>query len=125
MARILIVEDMKVERMLLRETLEKAGHEVVGEATNGEEGFQMYKELKPDIVTMDITMPKMNGIESLSLIRHFDDQAKVIMVTSEGQKAMMVDALKRGAEDFVQKPFDPQRVLETVADVLEPLDLGF
>lgn len=123
MATILIVDDMKMERTLLRDAIEKTEHTVVGEAENGEEAFRLYKELKPDIVTMDITMPKMDGIEALTLIKHFDEDAKVIMVTAEGQKSMMVEALKRGAEDFFQKPVDPNRVIETINDVLHPLNL--
>ena len=119
MAGILIVDDSKTSRKLLRELLEENGFDIVGEAVDGEEGYQMYKALKPDLVTMDITMPKMDGIESLSLIRHEDENAKVIMITAAGQREKMVEALKRGAEDFLTKPFDATRVLETVKEVLD------
>ncbi|MCR4618041.1 MAG: response regulator [Lachnospiraceae bacterium] len=119
MGGILIVDDSKTSRKLLRELLEDNGFTIVGEAENGEEGYQMYKALKPDLVTMDITMPRMDGIESLSLIRHADENAKVIMITAAGQREKMVEALKRGAEDFLTKPFDSNRVLETVKEVLD------
>ena len=119
MAGILIVDDSKTSRKVLRELLEENGYTIVGEALNGEEAFKMYKELRPDLVTMDITMPKMDGIESLSLIRHEDDKAKVIMITAAGQREKMVEALKRGAEDFLTKPFDSERVLETIKEVLD------
>ncbi len=119
MAGILIVDDSKTSRKLLRELLEENGFDVVGEASNGEEGYSLFKELRPDLVTMDITMPKMDGIECLSLIRKEDDKAKVIMITAAGQREKMVEALKRGAEDFLTKPFDIDRVLETIKEVLD------
>ena len=119
MSGILIVDDSKTSRKLLRELLEDNGFTIIGEAENGEEGYQMYKSLKPDLVTMDITMPRMDGIECLSLIRHADENAKVIMITAAGQREKMVEALKRGAEDFLTKPFDANRVLETVKEVLD------
>lgn len=118
MATILIVDDSKTSRSLLKELLENNGFSVVGEAADGENGFKLYKDLRPDLVTMDITMPKMDGIECLSLIKHYDDEAKVIMITSLGEREKMVEALKRGAEDFVTKPFDSIRVLETIREVL-------
>ena len=119
MASILIVDDSKTSRKLLREVLEENGFTIAGEAADGEEGFKMYKELKPDVVTMDITMPRMDVIECLSRIRHADENAKVIMITAAGQREKMVEALKRGAEDFLTKPFDANRVIETVKEVLD------
>jgi two-component system chemotaxis response regulator CheY len=121
-ASILIVDDSKTSRKLLRELLETNGFEIAGEAVDGEEGYQMFKSLHPDLVTMDITMPKMDGIESLSLIRHVDENAKVIMITAAGQREKMVEALKRGAEDFLTKPFDANRVVETIKEVLDIKD---
>ncbi len=118
MATILIVDDSRTSRKILRTALEKGGFEVIGEANNGEEGFLKYKELKPDVVTMDITMPSMDGIESLSLIKHADENAKVIMITAAGQKEKMVEALKRGAEDFITKPYEDDKVIETVKRVV-------
>lgn len=118
MAGILIVDDSKTSRAVLREMFEKNGFVVAGEAADGEEAYEKYKELKPALVTMDIEMPHMNGIESLSLIKHEDDSAKVIMITAACEKEKMVEALKRGAEDFITKPFDENRVIETVKEVI-------
>ena len=119
MATVLIVDDSRTSRKILRGVLERGGFEIVGEATNEEEGYLKYKELNPDIVTMDITMPTMDGIESLSLIKHANENAKVIMITAAGQKEKMVDALKRGAEEFITKPFDEAEVLATIKKVAE------
>ena len=101
MANIMIVDDSRTSRKVLREILVRNGHVVVGEATNGEEGYLMYKELKPEIVTMDITMPVMDGIESLSLIKHANADAKVVMITAAGQKEKMVEALKNSDADSI------------------------
>jgi two-component system chemotaxis response regulator CheY len=119
LAKVMIVDDSRTSRKLMRNILEGNDFEVVGEATNGEEAFMKYKELKPNVVTMDITMPKMDGIEALSLIRKDDPEAKVIMVSAAGQREKMVDALKRGADDFVTKPFDEEKVISTLKDVLK------
>lgn len=119
MATVLMVDDSRTSRKILRATLERGGFTIVGEAANGEEGYLKYKELKPDIVTMDITMPTMDGIESLSLIKKEDKDAKVIMITAAGQKEKMVEALKRGAEEFIIKPFDDREVLDTLNRVAE------
>ncbi len=119
MATVLMVDDSRTSRKILRATLERGGFTVVGEAANGEDGYLKYKELRPDIVTMDITMPTMDGIESLSLIKKEDKDAKVIMITAAGQKEKMVEALKRGAEEFIIKPFDEEEVIETLNRVAE------
>lgn len=119
MATVLIVDDSRTSRKILRATLERGGFEVVGEAANGEEGYLKYKELKPELVTMDITMPVMDGIESLSLIKRENKDARVVMITAAGQKEKMVEALKRGAEEFIIKPFDESEVLETLRRVSE------
>ncbi len=119
MATVLMVDDSRTSRKILRATLERGGFTVVGEASNGEDGYLKYKELRPDIVTMDITMPTMDGIESLSLIKKEDQDAKVIMITAAGQKEKMVEALKRGAEEFIIKPFDEKEVIETLNRVAE------
>lgn len=117
MATVLIVDDSRTSRKILKEVLEKGNFEVIGEAGNGEEGYLKYKELKPDLVTMDITMPSMDGIECLSLIKHEDPDAKVVMITAAGQKEKMIEALKRGAEEFITKPFDETEVLATLKKV--------
>ena len=108
--KILIVDDSRTSKRILRNLLESQGYEVVAEASDGEEGFATYKEVRPNLVTMDITMPKMDGIESLTLIKQFDPSAKVVMITAAGQKEKMVEALKRGADEFITKPFDPEEV---------------
>ncbi len=117
MATVLMVDDSRTSRKILRAVLEHGGHTIVAEAANGEEGYLKFKELHPDIVTMDITMPVMDGIEALTLIRKADENAKVIMITAAGQKEKMVEALKRGAEEFITKPFDEAEVLATVSRV--------
>lgn len=120
MANILIIDDSRTSRKILKGVLEKPGcHTVVGEATNGEEGIALFKELQPDIVTLDITMPVMNGLEALKHIRSEDKDAKVIMVTAAGQKEKMVQAIKDGAADFIAKPFEPEQVLAALERVLE------
>ena len=86
MGKILIVDDSRTSRKMLREILEGMGHEIAGEATNGEEGYVMYKELNPDLVTLDITMPKMDGIEALMLIKKYNENAEAVMITAAGQK---------------------------------------
>lgn len=111
MANVLIVDDSRTSRRILRNIIETNGHVVVDEAENGEIGYLKYKELRPDIVTMDITMPHMDGIESLSLIKREDENAKVIMITAAGQKEKMVEALKRGADEFITKPFDQNEIV--------------
>ena len=108
--KILIVDDSRTSKRILRNLLESQGYVVVAEAADGEEGYAKYQEVKPDLVTMDITMPKMDGIESLTLIKQFDPSAKVVMITAAGQKEKMVEALKRGADEFITKPFDPEEV---------------
>lgn len=119
MARILIVDDSRTSRKMLKEIFESDGHEIVGEASNGEEGVILYKELKPDIVTMDITMPNMNGLESLICIKKEDENSKVIMITAAGQKEKMVQAIKEGAADFITKPFEAEQILGAVNHVLK------
>ncbi len=119
MATVLIVDDSRTSRKILRGLLERAGFVITGEAVNGEDGYLKYKELQPDIVTMDITMPVMDGIESLSLIKHANADAKVVMITAAGQKEKMVDALKRGADEFITKPFDEAEVIATLKKITD------
>lgn len=119
MARnIMIVDDAAFMRMMLKDMLTKAQYNVVAEASNGAEAVQKYKELKPDLVTMDITMPDMDGLAALNQIREFDPNAKVLMCSAMGQQAMVIDAIQHGAKDFVVKPFQAERVLEAVKKVL-------
>lgn len=114
MSRILIVDDSRTSRKILRGLLEESGHEIVAEAENGEEGVEKYKEFKPDITTLDITMPVMDGLEALSKIKEFDSGAKVIMVTAAGQQNKMVEAIKNGASEFVTKPFEKENILKII-----------
>lgn len=111
MANILIVDDSRTSRKVLREILERNGHTVVAEAVNGEDGYLKYKEFQPDVVTMDITMPVMDGVESLSLIKKENPKAIVLMITAAGQKEKMLDSIKRGAEEFIMKPFNEAEIL--------------
>ena len=110
---VLVVDDSKTSRKMLSDVLTRMGLEVIGEAVNGEDGFLKYKELRPDIVTMDITMPVMNGLESLLLIKHEDENAKVVMITAAGQQQKVISALKIGAAKFVMKPFMKEEVLNS------------
>lgn len=114
MANILLVDDSRTSRKILRTILEGDGHTIVGEATNGEEGIDMYLDLKPDLTTMDITMPVMDGIEALKQIKNLDADCKIIMVTAAGQRGKMVEAVKYGATDFIAKPFEPDYIIQVV-----------
>ncbi|MBP1154953.1 MULTISPECIES: response regulator [unclassified Paenibacillus] len=118
MANILVVDDAAFMRVMLKDILMKGGHQIVGEAGNGVEAIEQYKKLKPDLVTMDITMPEMEGIEALKHIKQVDPMAKVIMCSAMGQQLMVVQAIQAGAQDFVVKPFQPDRVLESVKKAL-------
>ncbi|MCL2187353.1 MAG: response regulator [Defluviitaleaceae bacterium] len=116
--RFLLVDDSKVARHLLRTTLEAAGHEILDEATNGLDGFDKYRALKPDIITLDVTMPILNGIECLKLILAADPNAVVIMVTSVGKESLVEEALEIGAKAVIAKPIDQNVVLERLGKLL-------
>jgi len=118
MARILVVDDAAFMRMMVRDMLKKIGHQVVGEAGDGFHGVQMYKELKPDLVTMDVTMPEMDGVEAVKEIIAFDKDAKIVMISAMGQQAIVMDCIKAGAKDFIVKPFNIDRVAEAIKKVL-------
>lgn len=118
MASILIVDDSRTSRKILKGILESEGYEVVGEATNGQEGYERYVELKPDIVTMDITMPVLDGIEALKKIKGEYPDAKVVMVTAAGQKTKMVEAVQNGANEFVSKPFEAEQLKKIIDKVV-------
>ncbi|AIF51179.1 response regulator [Pelosinus sp. UFO1] len=119
MARILVCDDSAFMRMMLKRVLVDNGHEVVGEAGDGMEAVQLYRQHKPDLITMDITMPKMDGIQAVTHIHEEDPLVRIIMVTALGQRAIITDALKAGASDFIVKPFDNIQVIETIKKVLE------
>ncbi|MFD2444183.1 response regulator [Bacillus sp. CGMCC 1.16607] len=118
MARILIVDDAKFMRMTLSNILLKASHEVVGEAENGIQAVNLYQELNPDLVTMDITMPEKSGIEAVKEIKEQYPNARIIMCSAMGQQKMVVEAIEAGAKDFIVKPFDEGRVLDAINRVL-------
>ena len=118
MGKILIVDDTLFMRTLIKNILFSGGHAIVGEAGDGEEGIAKYKELKPDLVTMDIVMPKLNGIETLKAIKEFDPAAKIVMCTAVGQEQMVKLAIKNGAKGYIIKPFQAPKVLEEVKNVL-------
>jgi len=118
MYRILIVDDAAFMRMMIKNVLSNNGYEVCGEAGDGEQALEKYKELKPDLVTMDITMPNCDGIEGLKRIMEYDSKAKVIMCSAMGQQSMVIEAVQAGALDFIVKPFQPDRVLSTVNKAL-------
>lgn len=115
---ILIVDDAAFMRMMIKDILTKNGYEVVAEAANGVEAVELYKSHQPDLVTMDITMPEMDGIEAVKQIKAVNPAAKVIMCSAMGQQSMVMDAIKAGANDFIVKPFQADRVLEAVKKIV-------
>ncbi|OAB45104.1 response regulator [Paenibacillus antarcticus] len=116
--RILIVDDAAFMRMMIRDILTKNGFEVVGEAQDGAQAIEKFKEVRPDLITMDITMPEMDGITALKEIKKIDPSAKVIMCSAMGQQAMVIDAIQAGAKDFIVKPFQSDRVVEAINKTL-------
>ncbi|API94022.1 MULTISPECIES: response regulator [Virgibacillus] len=118
MAKILVVDDAKFLRTALATILRKKNHEIVGEAENGKEAVRLYQELEPDIVTMDITMPVMNGIDATKKIIDIDPNASVIMCSAMGQQKVVVEAIELGAKDFIVKPFDENRIYDAIDRVL-------
>jgi two-component system chemotaxis response regulator CheY len=114
MKKVLVVDDAAFMRMAIRNILEKHDYEVVGEAEDGSEAFKKYKDLKPDVVTMDITMPGMTGLEALKKIIAFDPAAKIVMVSAMGQEHMVMDAVMSGAKSFIIKPFKEDHVIQTL-----------
>src|SRR5690625_4419130 len=118
MARILIVDDSQFLRKTLATIFENENHEIVGEAINGEQAVNLYKQLKPDLVTMDITMPVKDGISAIKEIIMDDEDAVIVVCSAMGQQKVVVQAIESGAKDFILKPFDPSVVVETINKVL-------
>lgn len=118
MANVLIVDDAAFMRMMLKDILGKSGHAIAGEAANGKEAVALYNDLHPDVVTMDITMPEMDGITALKEIKKLDANAKVIMCSAMGQQAMVIESIQAGAKDFIVKPFDADKVKESIGKVV-------
>ncbi len=118
MAKILVVDDAAFMRMMVKDTLTKNGYSDLYEAADGAQAVEMYNEIKPDLVIMDITMPNMDGLEALKAIKSQNPQAQVVMCSAMGQEAMVIDAIKSGAKDFIVKPFKPDRIIKTVEQLL-------
>ncbi|TNJ62538.1 response regulator [Paenibacillus hemerocallicola] len=118
MAKILIVDDSSVMRKNIRTVLERAGHEVVGEASDGREVLTSYINLRPDLITLDISMPTMDGTDAIKTLLRSFPQAKVVMVSAIGQKQQVLDAIKLGAKSYIVKPFEADKLLEVVDKVV-------
>jgi len=118
MAKLLLVDDAAFMRMVVKDTLTKNGFTDLYEAADGLEAIEKYKEVLPDLVIMDITMPNMDGLEALKKIKAEFPDAKIIMCSAMGQEAMVVEAIKSGAKDFIVKPFKPDRILKAVQQIL-------
>jgi len=118
MPSVLIADDAAFMRMMLKNVLTEAGYEIVGEAENGAVAVAKHRELKPDLTTMDITMPEMDGLAALKEIRSADPSARVVMCSAMGQQSMVIESIQAGAKDFIVKPFQPDRVLEAVQKAL-------
>ncbi len=116
--KILVVDDAAFMRMMIKNILVKNGYDVVGEAENGKVAIEMYKQLQPDLVTMDITMPDMDGIEGVKGIKAVDPHARIVMCSAMGQQGMVMEAIKAGAKDFIVKPFQQDRILQAVEKAL-------
>lgn len=119
MARVLIADDASFMRQMIREIIEPEGYEVVGEATNGIEAVEQFEELSPDLVTMDIVMPKRSGIDAVKGILAKHSDARIVMCSALGQETLVMEALQAGARDFIVKPFKPDNVLATLKKILE------
>ena len=115
---VLIVDDLTFIKMVLRDLIEKAGFRVVGEASDGEEALRLFHEKHPDVVLLDVTMPKMDGLTALKKMLEADPNAKVIMCSALGQQRLIVQAIQLGAKDFIVKPFRPERVITSIKKIL-------
>lgn len=113
----LIIDDSKTSRSVLRNILIEHGYTVLAEAEDGQEGFEKYCQFKPDFVTLDITMPIMDGIETLVRLKEYDPEAIIIMVTAAGQKDKMLEAIKLGAKEFVTKPFETNQIISIIESI--------
>jgi two-component system chemotaxis response regulator CheY len=118
MPTVLIADDAAFMRMMIKNILTEAGYEIVGEAENGQVAVAKHRELRPDLTTMDITMPEMDGLTALKEIRGADPAARVVMCSAMGQQSMVIESIQAGARDFIVKPFQPDRVLEAVQKAL-------
>ena len=119
MASVLVVDDAAFMRLTIKQMLEAHGHSMAGEAKNGLEAVKKYNEVKPDVVLLDITMPEMNGIEALKLIKNIDPGAKIVICSALGQQEMVAQAIQFGANDFIVKPFEENRLIAALDRVLK------
>ncbi|TCZ79256.1 response regulator [Paenibacillus albiflavus] len=115
--KAMVVDDAAFMRLMIRNILEASGHQVIAEASNGKQAVELYKQHRPDLVTMDITMPEMDGIQAVKRIKQFDSSAKIIMCSALGQREFVLDAIFHGASDFIVKPINKDRVLEAVRNL--------
>ncbi len=118
MSTVLIVDDALFMRKMIRSALEPLGFDIIGEAKNGKEGIEMFNQYRPDLTTLDIVMPELDGLEVLKEIRKGDSEAKVVMITALDQRESMVKAMKLGVSDFVVKPFDEDRIISAAEKAL-------
>jgi two-component system chemotaxis response regulator CheY len=118
MARVLVVDDAAFMRKMVGDALRQGGHEVVGEARNGVEAILRFQELRPEVITLDITMPEMDGLSALRDIMELEPAARVVMCSALGQESKVLESIKLGAKDFVVKPFQAERVLEAIGKAL-------
>ncbi len=118
MAKILVVDDATFMRKVIKDTLSKAGYNDIYEAVDGIDALDKYREVQPELVLMDITMPNMDGLEALKAIRAADGNANVVMCSAMGQETMVIDAIRSGAKDFIVKPFKGERILKTVTSIV-------
>ena len=118
--RVLIVDDAQFTRNILKNIMSKTGYvEIVGEASNGKEGIELFKKLKPDMITMDLVMPEKGGIETIEEILKIDPKALIVVVSALGQEALVLGAAKKGAKDFIQKPFKTEQIIEVLERILK------
>ena len=122
MKRVLIADDASFMRQMIRDIIEPEGYEVVGEASDGVEVVEKFRKLRPDLVMMDIVMPKRSGIDAVRAIRSEDAGATVVMCSALGQETLVMEAIQAGAKDFIVKPFKPDAVITTLAKVVEKAD---
>ncbi len=114
---VLIVDDSNTMRKIMASIFEELGHRVIAEANNGRKAVEMYKEFSPDLVTMDIQMPDINGVDAIKRIRNIDKKAKIIMITAQGQKETVLEAIKSGAKDYVLKPITKEKIKESLKKI--------
>lgn len=119
MKSVLVVDDSALMRLTIKTVLERNGFEIVGEAENGLQGVEKYKALKPDFVTLDISMPKMTGLEALKVIMNFDPEANIIMISAMGQDILIQEAVSNGAKSFIVKPFQEEYIIEVFKQIIK------